>query len=106
VYASWVLGGSTDHSKLDLMLAGTADAILMIEGFADFLNDDEIMMALEAGHAAVASACVAIDGWAAKVGKAKKLDTLQAPPEGLDTKLGELCGVELEEALRVQTKKV
>ena len=88
------------------MLAGTADAILMIEGFADFLNDDEIMMALEAGHAAVASACVAIDGWAAKVGKAKKLDTLQAPPEGLDTKVGALCGVELEQALRVQTKKV
>jgi polyribonucleotide nucleotidyltransferase len=69
------------RSKLDLMLAGTADAILMIEGFADFLSDDEIMQALEAGHAAVATACVAIDAWAQKVGKPKKLDTLQAPPQ-------------------------
>jgi hypothetical protein len=39
------------------------------------------MQALEAGHAAVATACVAIDAWAQKVGKPKKLDTLQAPPQ-------------------------
>ena len=40
-----------------------------------------------------------------QVGKEKKLDTLQSPPDNLDDRLGELCGAELEKALRVQTKK-
>ena len=30
-------------SKLDLVMAGTADAILMIEGFCDFLTDQEML---------------------------------------------------------------
>lgn len=30
-------------SKLDLVMAGTSDAILMIEGFCDFLTDQEML---------------------------------------------------------------
>ena len=33
-------------SKLDLLLAGTNDAILMIEGFCDFLTEEQIIEAL------------------------------------------------------------
>ena len=31
------------ESRLDLVMAGTADAILMIEGFCNFLTDEEML---------------------------------------------------------------
>lgn len=30
------------QSSLDMMLAGTADALLMIEGYCDFLTDEQM----------------------------------------------------------------
>lgn len=33
------------ESKLDLIIAGTADAILMIEGFCNFLTDEQMIQA-------------------------------------------------------------
>jgi len=35
-----------EKSSLDLMLAGTADALLMIEGYADFLTEEQILEAV------------------------------------------------------------
>ncbi len=40
-------------SKLDLVLAGTEDAILMIEGYCDFLTEEQILEAIEIGHKAI-----------------------------------------------------
>jgi polyribonucleotide nucleotidyltransferase len=57
-----------EDSQLDLVMAGTADAILMIEGFADFLGDAQMLQAVEAGHAAVRVACDAITEWCAGSG--------------------------------------
>ncbi len=36
-------------SKLDLLLAGTEDAVLMIEGQCDFLTEDQVIEAIEFG---------------------------------------------------------
>ncbi len=44
-------------SRLDLMLAGTEDAILMIEGYADFLSEEQILAAVAEGHAAIKIIC-------------------------------------------------
>jgi polyribonucleotide nucleotidyltransferase len=32
-----------EASRLDLVMAGTAEAILMIEGFCDFLTDEQML---------------------------------------------------------------
>ena len=50
-------------SQLDLVIAGTADAVLMIEGFCDFLNEEQMLQAVQAGHDAVGVACAAIAEW-------------------------------------------
>ena len=50
------------------MLAGTADAVMMIEGFGDFLSNDEMLYAIEKGHEAVAKACKEIEAWAKEAG--------------------------------------
>lgn len=70
-------------SSLDLMLAGTADAILMIEGYADFLTDEQVLEAIDAGHKVIALIATAIAAWGKKIGKAKNLDHLHLPPKEL-----------------------
>lgn len=70
-----------EESKLDLILAGTEDAILMIEGYADFLSEEQVMAAIEFGHAAIKTICHALAGWQKKLGKAKNLTTLKLIPE-------------------------
>ena len=32
-----------EESSLDLLLAGTADAVLMIEGYCDFLTEEQML---------------------------------------------------------------
>lgn len=38
------------ESKLDLVLAGTADAVLMIEGYCDFLPEEDMLEVRAALH--------------------------------------------------------
>lgn len=56
-----------EDSVLDLVMAGTSDAILMIEGFCDFLTEEQMLVAVEAGHATVRTACLAIADWCARL---------------------------------------
>ncbi len=58
-------------SRLDLIVGGSADAIVMVEAGATEVSEDEILKALEAGHEAIRRIVATIDGLAAEVGKAK-----------------------------------
>lgn len=44
------------------------------------------------GHEAVASMCVAIEGWAVQLGKPKRNSELLLPPQGLDDAIRALIG--------------
>ena len=48
------------NSTLNLMIAGTEDGILMIEGAADFLPEETLIEALRAGHEAIKTICRAL----------------------------------------------
>lgn len=61
-------------SRLDLILAGTEDAILMIEGYCDFLTEEQIIEAVEEGHQAIRKICQCLSDWQKVVGKPKKRD--------------------------------
>jgi polyribonucleotide nucleotidyltransferase len=91
-------------SRLDLVLAGTRDAILMIEGYGDFLEDSEMLLAIEAGHAAVRTICVAVELWAAKVGK-PKIGALTKPPPGLKAAVLHLAEADITTAFRTIAKQ-
>ena len=54
-------------STLDLMMAGTTDAVLMIEGFCDFLTDEQMVEAIALGQQAISEICTQMQGWAASV---------------------------------------
>jgi polyribonucleotide nucleotidyltransferase len=93
------------ESRLDLVLAGTDDAVLMIEGFCDFLTTDEMLRAIEKGHQAVSKACKEIEAWAAEVAPPKMMDKLIVPPEGVDEAVEALVGEELAAAIVIPIKQ-
>ena len=67
------------ESKLDLLLAGTNDAILMIEGYCDFLTEDQVVEAIDAGHEAIKEITQALSDWQNIAGKEKFVPELTLP---------------------------
>lgn len=51
-------------SKLDLVMAGTRGAVLMIEGFADFLPEADMLAAVQAGADTIAQVAAQLEDWA------------------------------------------
>lgn len=92
-------------SKLDLLIAGTEDAVLMIEGYCNFLTEEEVMTAIETGHKSIKEICHAILSLQKMVGKEKKRSTLKVVPEELVNEVETLVGKDLHSALRVMEKK-
>jgi polyribonucleotide nucleotidyltransferase len=64
------------QSRLDLIVAGSKDGIVMVEAGAQEVSEEEVVQALEVAHTAIKSLCAAIDSLAGEAGR-KKL----SPPE-------------------------
>lgn len=79
-----------EKSPLHLTVAGTADAVLMIEGAADFLPEATFIEAVKFGHEAIKVLCQGIAALGEAVGITKNLDTIQEPPEGLQQRVDDL----------------
>jgi polyribonucleotide nucleotidyltransferase len=60
-----------DSSDLDLVIAGTRDAILMIEAGATFVSEADLLAAIDAGHEVIRQQCDLQDELAALVGVTK-----------------------------------
>jgi polyribonucleotide nucleotidyltransferase len=60
-----------DRSELDLVVAGTRDAILMVEAGARGVNEQIIVEALEKAHDEIGRICQALDELRAEAGKPK-----------------------------------
>ena len=67
-----VAGEDGERSDLDLVVAGTEDAILMVEAGANEIPEAEILDALDIAHAEIKNICAAQRELAEKVGRAKK----------------------------------
>ncbi|PIS02706.1 MAG: polyribonucleotide nucleotidyltransferase [Chlamydiae bacterium CG10_big_fil_rev_8_21_14_0_10_42_34] len=93
------------QSKLDLVLGGTEDAILMIEGFCDFLTEEQVIEAIEMGQKAIKEICHQLKSWQDKIGKPKKLDTLRKIPQEVRTAVHAAASTLIESALRISSKQ-
>ncbi|MFI5334024.1 MAG: polyribonucleotide nucleotidyltransferase, partial [Chlamydiales bacterium] len=92
-------------SRLDLILAGTDDAILMIEGYADFLTEEQILAAIEEGHQAIRQICIALSDWQKVIGKQKTLFELKLPSKELLSQVDQMIGEKLREAFAIKEKE-
>ena len=60
-----------EESRLDLVIAGTKEAICMVEGHADELSEDQMVDALEFGHKHIVAICECIEELRQRVGVEK-----------------------------------
>lgn len=93
-----------EDSRLDLIVAGTADAVLMVESQADQLSEEQMLGAITFGHEQMQVAIRAIGELAAEAGKPRW--DWQAPelPAGLKDKVAESVGDGLEKAYDLTDK--
>jgi polyribonucleotide nucleotidyltransferase len=92
------------HSDLDLIVAGTEEAILMVEAGANEIPEAEILDALDIAHAAIKKLCALQRDLAAKVGKQKKVfETIAVDPALLE-QIRSSHGAALDAATQVEDK--
>ena len=99
-----LLADGEHPSELDLIVAGTEDAILMVEAGASEIPEAEILDALDIAHAEIKKLCALQRDLAAKVGKPKKeFETIQVDPEVLEA-VRASHGAALDAATQVEDK--
>lgn len=91
-------------SRLDMIVAGSAQSIIMIEGRCDFVTEEEMLQAISVGQEAVAKVCEGIEELVKKAGKAKRLDTIHLPSPNIFKYIEDLAAEELVEALQIASK--
>ena len=84
-----------EQSKLDLVVAGTADAIMMVEAGANEVSEAVILEALEAAQQVIKDIVAIQEQLAEKVGKTKQ----QFEPPTIDPQVQEAVETELQDRL-------
>lgn len=108
VNGQFVINPTTEQQKvstLDLMLAGTEDAILMIEGYCDFLTEEQVLQAIETGHKAIRTICEALDKWQKQLGKPKHRGTINKLPEEVLHAVDKIVKPHMPSMLRIAEKQ-
>ncbi len=94
-----------EESQLDLVVAGTADAILMVEAGAKGVSEQVVVDALEMAHDAIRQICRGIDELRAECGRPKLQFTPPDHPEELKQAVADyLTGERLDAALYHEDK--
>jgi polyribonucleotide nucleotidyltransferase len=95
---------SFENSDLDLIVAGTEEAILMVEAGANEIPEAEILDALDIAHGEIKKLCAAQHELREKAGKAKMEVEVPTVDEGLFAAVTESHGAALDEATQIFDK--
>jgi polyribonucleotide nucleotidyltransferase len=94
-----------EESDLELIVAGNKGSIVMVEGGANQLAEDEVLAALKHAHDQLQPIIEAIEGFAAKVGKTKLVVPDAPDHSALESRIKEMAGDRLSEAFQIKEKK-
>lgn len=93
-----------ESSSLNLVVAGTADAIMMVEGGANELSEDQMLEALEAAHREIKKIVALQQELVGKVGKPKRsVKTIELDKE-LEKEVAALAMERLKTAIVIPNK--
>jgi len=99
-YVGFAPAKELNEGKLDLVVAGTKDAIMMVEAGANEATEEEIAGALEFAHKAIQPAVELQEELIKKVGVTKQEYTLNLPDEKIQTTVDEWVHGKLGAKLR------
>lgn len=91
-------------SDINLTVAGTKDAIMMVEAGAKEVPEEEMLDAIMFGHEAIKKLCAFQNEIVQACGKAKREITLFTPDEATKAHIQEEIGADLEKAVRIFDK--
>ncbi|MBX0327683.1 polyribonucleotide nucleotidyltransferase, partial [Oscillochloris sp. ZM17-4] len=94
-----------EKSRLDLIIAGTKDAVLMVEAGAFELTEDEMLDAVKQGHAVCQQLCAMQEELVALCGRAKREFTPPLVDTSLEETISAWMGKRLREAVRSSSKQ-
>jgi polyribonucleotide nucleotidyltransferase len=92
-------------SSLELIYAGLADKVIMIEGDADELSEEQLKEALVVANEAVKKQIDAQNELVAKAGKTKIAPTLNLVPADLEADVDAFCAGKIDEAAFIPEKE-
>jgi len=92
------------RGRLDLVVAGSKDAIVMVEAGAKEVSEEEIVKALEHAHAAIKEIIAGIDALATEAGKKKVEVAVKEIAKDFTTAIEGRAYGPLAEAMRIKDK--
>jgi polyribonucleotide nucleotidyltransferase len=92
------------ESKLDLVVAGSADGLVMVEAGAKEVTEEQVVKALETAHAAIKEIVAGIDALAKQAGKKKMTVVTKEIGHEFYREVEEKVYVPLTEAMRIRGK--
>ncbi len=92
------------ESRLDLIVAGSKDAIVMVEAGAKEVTEEDVVQALEKAHAAIKEIIAGIDALAAQAGKKKTEVKVKEIGTEFYREVEEKAYGPLADAMRIQDK--
>jgi len=106
-HGQWVINptqSQLDESDMDIFLSGSKDAIVMVEGGAQMVPEDEILEALFAGHRAIQPLLEIQEQLRREIGKPKREVPLAKLDQAVVRRVEELALAKLKQALEVPEK--
>ena len=103
----WIMNptqNQLDESDVDIFLSGSKDAIVMVEGGAQMVPEEEILEALFAGHEAIQPLIEIQEQIRREIGKPKREVPLAKLDQAIIKRVEELALAKLKQALEVPEK--
>jgi polyribonucleotide nucleotidyltransferase len=94
-----------EQSDLDIVVAGSKDAIMMVEGGAQFISGEDLIEAIEQAHATMMPVIEMQEQLQAKIGKAKMVVTPTVVPVGLKSEIKTFIEKDLLDAFSIDRKQ-
>jgi polyribonucleotide nucleotidyltransferase len=93
-----------DGSTLDMLMAGTAENVMMVEGGCKEISEADLLAGVEFGHKHIAALVGIIDELAAKGGKRKREIKVFSPSTAMREFVAEAFAAEIARAMRITSK--
>ena len=108
IQGKWVLNPTfqqLEYSDMELVVAGSADSIVMVEGGALEVSEDDVVEALGIAHKGIRELIATQEELLQKTDRIAKMSWEKAQlPEGLETRVKELAEGKISEALNQKDK--
>src|SRR6056297_297073 len=94
-----------ENSDLDLVVAGSKDAIMMVEASANEVSEEKILEAMDAAHAEIKKIISLQEEMREEAGREKKPFESPTVDNDIQAQVDQILGEKMKEAIQIQDKK-